>query len=192
MLRQTLISLSFLAVLTGAVAGCTREWVKPRWFRDPNLAIGDRLNEERADSEGTANPAVQPDVEMPLWTEDFPSAMNRAAAEGKLVMALFTGSDWCSWCVRLEQEVFSKPEFQDWASQHCVLLRVDFPRKKILPTAQINQNRQLSERYGDRVAGYPSVLFLDDMGQVVGQLGYVPGGPQAWIRQAESKVALLR
>ena len=33
----------------------------------------------------------------------------------KLTLLDFTGSDWCGWCQKLDREVFSQPEFQQFA-----------------------------------------------------------------------------
>ncbi len=130
-------------------------------------------------------------AEFGFWTEDYQQAISQARLENKLVMAMFTGSDWCSWCVRLEKEVFSQPDFQRWAAANCVPLKLDFPRKGVQPTPIAVQNRELAQRYSSHVGGYPSVLFLDADGNVVGSLGYIPGGPDAWIRQAKNKVPSL-
>ena len=40
-----------------------------------------------------------------------------AKANHKLVLLNFTGSDWCGWCIKLQREVFSQPEFEDYASK---------------------------------------------------------------------------
>ena len=40
------------------------------------------------------------------WTDDYDVALKRAAAENKLVLADFSGSDWCGWCKKLDKEVF--------------------------------------------------------------------------------------
>ena len=45
------------------------------------------------------------------WVEDFEAAKKAAAAEGKLVFLAFSGSDWCGWCVKLDQEVYSQSDF---------------------------------------------------------------------------------
>ena len=46
---------------------------------------------------------------MPVgFTDDWDAALKKAAAEKKTVLALFTGSDWCIWCKRLEGEVLSQ------------------------------------------------------------------------------------
>src|SRR5882672_6835374 len=64
------------------------------------------------------------------WLTDAKKAQEQAKAEKKLVLLDFTGSDWCGWCIRLNKEVFSKPEFQDYAAKNLVLVEVDFPRSK--------------------------------------------------------------
>ena len=30
----------------------------------------------------------------------------------------FTGSDWCGWCIKLNKEVFSQPEFAEYAKKN--------------------------------------------------------------------------
>ena len=45
--------------------------------------------------------------EKDLWTQDFAAAKARAKAEKKDLLVDFTGSDWCGWCIKLDNEVFS-------------------------------------------------------------------------------------
>lgn len=70
-------------------------------------------------------------------------------------MANFTGSDWCGWCIRLTNSVFSKPEFKTWASKNVILLELDFPRKFQLPQEIQLQNQSLQQAF--KVRGYPTV-----------------------------------
>ena len=55
------------------------------------------------------------------WMTDAPKALAIAKAENKLVMLDFTGSDWCGWCIKLNKEVFSTPDFADYAAKNLVL-----------------------------------------------------------------------
>jgi len=95
----------------------------------------------------------------------------------------FTGSDWCGWCILLEREVFSKPQFKEYASKNLVLIEVDFPKVKKLSDAVRKQNVRLAQRY--QVQGFPTIIVLNGDGQVVGELGYVKGGPTAFIAELE-------
>jgi len=119
------------------------------------------------------------------WTTDFQAALARAKKEKKYVVADFTGSDWCGWCVRLKEEVFDTPEFHAWAKDNVVLLELDFPRKKKLPEALQTQNEKLQERF--KIEGFPTVVFLDGSGKELGRGGYVEGGPAKWIAEAEKQ-----
>ncbi|MCX8155667.1 MAG: thioredoxin family protein, partial [Verrucomicrobiae bacterium] len=50
------------------------------------------------------------------WVTDFNAALNQAKKENKLLFINFTGSDWCGWCKKLDAEVFSTPEFKEFAA----------------------------------------------------------------------------
>lgn len=117
------------------------------------------------------------------WLTNFEIAQARARSEKKLLLIEFTGSDWCPPCIMLERQVFSQPEFKEYAAQHLVLLEVDFPRIKELSDARKTANDALAEQYG--VYGFPTVVVLDSNGKILGQLGYMPGGPKDFIAALE-------
>jgi thioredoxin-related protein len=115
------------------------------------------------------------------WLSDFRKAQEEAKAGHKLLLLDFTGSDWCGWCMRLKAEVFSQPEFEEYAKNNLVLMTVDFPRAKPLSSDLRKQNVELAQRF--QVEGFPTIVVLNGDGQQVGLLGYVPGGPGAFINQ---------
>lgn len=113
------------------------------------------------------------------WLQDFAAAKAQAKAEKKDLLIDFTGSDWCGWCIKLDEEVFSKDEFQKFAPQHFVLVKLDYPRNKDLVTEAIQaQNKELAKTY--QVQGYPTILLTDHDGRVYGQTGYQDGGPEKY------------
>lgn len=114
------------------------------------------------------------------WITDFAFAKERAAAENKSILMDFTGSDWCGWCIRLHDEVFDFPEFQEYAEKNLILLELDFPRGKRLPAELVAQNEELQERFG--VEGFPTILMLDAEGRPFGRTGYQAGGPAAYVK----------
>jgi protein disulfide-isomerase len=77
------------------------------------------------------------------WETDFEEASATAKASNKYMLLDFSGSDWCGWCVRLDNEVFRKKAFKDYAKENLVCVLVDFPRRKQLKKALKEQNTKL-------------------------------------------------
>jgi len=117
------------------------------------------------------------------WLTSYEEAQKQAQAKNRLLLMDFTGSDWCGWCIMLDKEVFSKPEFKEYASKNLVLLELDFPRKKQMPPEITAQNERLAMKYG--IQGFPTVVVFDSSGKPLGALGYQAGGPQAFIATLE-------
>ncbi len=115
------------------------------------------------------------------WLTDFAKAQTETKAGDKLLLLDFTGSDWCIWCQRLQAEVFSQPEFEAYAKKNLVLMRVDFPRAKPLSAEMRKQNATLAQKF--EIEGFPTIVILNGEGKQVGMLGYLPGGPEAFIRE---------
>src|SRR5258708_13882673 len=107
------------------------------------------------------------------WLTDVPKAVQEAKAGNKLVLLDFTGSDWCGWCIRLNKEVFSQPEFVDYAKKNLVPVEVDFPRSKEQSAELKKANRALQQKYN--IQGYPTIIVLNGEGKQVGELGYMNG-----------------
>ena len=117
------------------------------------------------------------------WLTSFEQAQQEAKTNHKLMLMDFTGSDWCGWCIVLEKEVFSKPKFQEYASKNLVLLELDFPRAKAISKETLAQNEKLARQYG--IQGFPTIVVLNSNGKQVAELGYIPGGPDAFIAELE-------
>src|SRR6266700_6711884 len=90
---------------------------------------------------------LQAGAEELQWLTDLPKAQAQAKKENKLVMLDFTGSDWCGWCIKLNKEVFSKPEFAEYAKKSLVLVEVDFPRAKEQSETLKKANQNLQKKY---------------------------------------------
>ena len=119
----------------------------------------------------------------PGWLTSYEQAQKEAQEKHKLLLMDFTGSDWCGWCIMLDKEVFSKPEFKEYASKHLVLLELDFPRAKRMPPEVSEQNTRLMMKYG--IQGFPTVVVFDSSGKPLGALGYEAGGPKVFIAHLE-------
>jgi protein disulfide-isomerase len=117
------------------------------------------------------------------WLEDVPTALARAKREQKAVLLDFTGSDWCGWCIKLKREVFDQVDFAPYANANLIMVEVDFPKHKQLSMAQMTANASLAGKYG--IEGYPTIILLNSDGAQIGQTGYLPGGPGAFIANLE-------
>lgn len=124
------------------------------------------------------------------WHTDMNKATAISEKENKPIFLFFTGSDWCGWCIRLQKEVFRKPEFEKWAKENVVLVELDFPRRKKLEPELQKQNYALAQTF--QVKGYPTVWFVNPEKKTdgkmnlnaLGKTGYVAGGPEKWLAVA--------
>jgi protein disulfide-isomerase len=118
------------------------------------------------------------------WGTDLPQALNRARSENKLVLLDFTGSDWCPWCIKFDQEVLSTGKFAAYAGQKLELVKVDFLRHTPQSDELKQANSALAKKFG--VNGYPTYVLLNsDGGELGRQVGYRPGGPDAFIKELD-------
>ena len=120
------------------------------------------------------------EAELP-WVNDVREAMAQAQREGKDLFINFTGSDWCGWCMRLDEEVFAHSEFIDEATKKYVFVYLDFPRAAELKEAVADPelNNKLKDEYA--VAGFPTIILTTADGTPYGRLGYQRGGPSAYM-----------
>lgn len=115
------------------------------------------------------------------WTTDYNAALAAASGSNRKVFLFFTGSDWCGWCKRLDAEILGTSEFQEYARENLILVKLDFPQS-IPQSAQLKaQNAELSQKY--KIEGFPTVVVLNASGRTVGRTGYTRGGPSPFIAQ---------
>ncbi|MGF1451764.1 MAG: thioredoxin family protein [Opitutales bacterium] len=114
------------------------------------------------------------------WHEDYEDAVAEAKALDLPIYFLFTGSEWCGYCIQLEDEVLSQREFEGFADQNLVLMKADLHRDGWRGRYE-QQNRSLADKYS--VTGYPTVLLLNAEGESLGRLGgYKSGEVEAYLQ----------
>lgn len=121
------------------------------------------------------------------WMTDFVKAKAVANKEGKIIVLVFQGSDWCAPCIKLDREVWSTPVFEAYAKDHYVMLKADFPRRRNnkLPDAQAKANAKLAETYNTNGI-FPFVVVLNSEGKVLGETSYKKTTPEAYIEELNS------
>lgn len=119
------------------------------------------------------------------WLTDLPKAQAQAKAENKLLLLDFTGSDWCIWCIKLDNDTFSKPEFADYAKKNLVLVQLDYPNKKPQSDELKKANAVLAAKYNPEGI-FPTLIAMKPDGAAVWKNeGYLEGGPQVMIAELD-------
>jgi thioredoxin-related protein len=138
------------------------------------------------------------------WEKSDTVARQRAMRENKALMIWFTDSGRSPLCKVLEEELFATPEFNNWAGENLVRLRVDsnlaalgrdnnlsIDEAEALRINVRNYVDSLRKRY--RVMGSPAVVILDAEGRRINQYrGYRRGDADVLfgkIRYSESIAA---
>jgi thioredoxin-related protein len=119
------------------------------------------------------------------WLGDFNYATTEAAKENKLILINFSGSDWCGPCIRLRKEILESATFEDYARDHLVLVRADFPRqKKNQPdAAQLKRNEALADKYNPD-GKFPFTLLVDKNGKILKEWdGFPDESPEKFVAE---------
>ncbi len=126
------------------------------------------------------------------WIDDVQAAEGYSVIVHRPVLALFTGSDWCAFCKKLEADVLSQSLWKERVRGRYVLLYLDFPRSKKVPPDVAQQRRKLADQY--QVKGFPTMVVLTGGDKAVGQVrGFIPGTtPEQYIGKIEAIAAAIK
>lgn len=107
------------------------------------------------------------------WRSNFEEAKAEASKDDKNIVLVFSGSDWCAPCMKLDNIVWKSEAFQKEAEMNWVIYKADFPKKKAnqLTPELTAVNQQLAEKY-NRGGSFPLVVLLDKTGKVLGMTGF--------------------
>ena len=187
----------------GGMANVRLKKLAPEWQQhfgyDPQKAQAAELKRNADKAKYHAQLLEQPEAHPPdtardpgsgatgstgIWGNDFPAALQQAQTQNKLVLINFSGSDWCEWCLKFDQEVLATSRFADYAGKNLVLLKADFPRKT--PQDEILKRNNTALQKTFHVNAFPTYILLNTNGDELGrQAGYLPGGPNAFIKELE-------
>lgn len=107
------------------------------------------------------------------WKTNFEDAKAEALKENKNIVLVFSGSDWCAPCIKLDNVVWKSDAFKAESEKNWVVYKADFPKKKAnqLSAEQTESNKKLAEKY-NRSGSFPLVVLLDKNGKVLGMTGF--------------------
>lgn len=108
------------------------------------------------------------------------SAFSASSEQGKPLLLIFSGSDWCPNCRRLEKSVLNTPEFSNYLKDNIILLKADFPQRKKQEAALKEQNEQLAEQYNPQGL-FPTLVLFKPGGNKKSYIGYKNQTPDEFI-----------
>jgi thioredoxin-related protein len=116
------------------------------------------------------------------WKTNFEDAKVQAATENKNIVLVFSGSDWCGPCIKLDKNIWQSDAFKKESAKKWVLVRADFPKKKAnqLSDELTTSNKNLAEKY-NKEGNFPLVVVVDSNGKVIGKTGYANVEPEDYI-----------
>jgi thioredoxin-related protein len=132
------------------------------------------------------------------WEQSETLARRRASREGKPLLIWFTdsGPSGSAMSKALADELFAKPEFEQWATDKLVRLRVDANAR--IKRDDLDEQTDMESRIKDyvttmkeryKVVGQPTLVVLNPSGELVGKyVGYKRGQADfTWgqLKQAE-------
>lgn len=105
------------------------------------------------------------------WEKSYKRAQAVAKETGLPIAVLFTGTSWCGFCMKLEDNVLSKPEFKEAMKGGAVGYKVVLPA----PGQYLNKkDAKLASQLGAR-GGVPCLMVVSPEGKILGTLvGYPP------------------
>lgn len=113
------------------------------------------------------------------WQTNYEQAVQQSKTTSKPLVLFFTGSDWCGWCNKLDEEAFETSEFASIVSNKFIFVKLDFPLYSNQDQQLKIQNKKLQEKFG--VRSFPTVILIDPKtNQQIGVTGYRPGGGKSF------------
>ncbi len=120
------------------------------------------------------------------WNDKIEDGIALGKKENKPIFLLFTGSDWCPWCVKLEKELLSSKEVQDYL-KGLVLIKLDYRRKKD-PVSKEREKYILDNKKKYGVKGFPTIILIDSKGNVKDKIGYQKVTPAQYVENIKKKI----
>ncbi len=106
--------------------------------------------------------------ELILW-EDYKN-INENQNKYSLI---FFYTDWCSYCTKMKNEVFTKEEIAKSMNDNFISVKLNPENDGIVDEINKKSAKDLASQYG--VSGYPTIVFLDSKGNFITKLpGYAP------------------
>ncbi|WP_407365673.1 disulfide reductase DsbH [Chlamydia pecorum] len=119
--------------------------------------------------------------------ESYKDAKHQSQLDGKPICLYFTGSDWCVWCEKMEEEILSSSAFVNFATKHLHMVKIDFPKSPNQKHLEPNRY-ELKKSYD--VLGFPTMVFIDADGKELARSGFEYGGGEAFVKKLKAALGI--
>jgi len=120
---------------------------------------------EKAEAAEKESAARAKAAKLIKWAKNFDDALAQAKESKRYAMIDFT-ADWCIWCKRLDSDVYGDETAAKAIDAAVVSVKVD---------TESEEGKPIADRYKAMIQGLPTILFVDEKGDVVGRMvGYKP------------------
>ena len=110
---------------------------------------------------------AEPQSTPPLhWETSLKAAEQLSQSSHLPIYLVFSGSSWCIWCQRMDQEIHSQKAFIDKMQGKCIFVSIDIPAGGQMDTA----TQQLFSQY--KIRGLPTAIALSPDLKELGRFGY--------------------
>ena len=121
------------------------------------------------------------------WLTSVAGSQAQAKKENKLVLMDFTGSDWCSWCMKLDKVSLHQAGIpRNTPARILSWCRWTYP---LTSKPQIDRSCRRPTRNckpSTKLNGFPTLVAIKPDGTIVWQqVGYMAGGPPAMIAELD-------
>ncbi len=131
-----------------------------------------------------------PAADESFWRSDFEEAMAEAKSSEKPVLLYFTGSDWCHWCRKLDNELFAASPARELLAKRVVPIALNFPQKGKAPPGQVRKNRIQQQKW--KVKTFPTVILFDPVSRrELWRHSYLSVTPDNYLKAIETALGAL-
>ncbi|MBI3868279.1 MAG: thioredoxin family protein [Verrucomicrobia bacterium] len=121
-------------------------------------------------------------AELP-WASGLDSARAAAKAQRRPLLLYFTGSTWCSSCMKFNRRVLSTEPFASFATNRMLFVKLDFPDPAIVNPGPSDLLEARMREY--KVSGFPTIVLMSpdglELGRAIGPDFYDPSDLSRWV-----------
>jgi thioredoxin-related protein len=101
-------------------------------------------------------------------TVTLSQSFDKAKQYHKKVLVFFSGSDWCSPCIKFKRNYIDTDSFKEFATSNLIVFNADFPRQKknALSKEQTAENENIAEKYNPNGL-FPYIILFDENGKII-------------------------